>query len=114
MVAILPWYVELIIAVVVGAGGGDISFLSVLRIIRIFRVMRLFKMSKGSGSNGGGPHPVFPPWASGRLGARRRSPERRLRSLEPCRRLRISPQGCAQDEESPLSSAHHQARTCRA
>lgn len=46
VVAILPWYVELIIAVVVGAGGGDISFLSVLRIIRIFRVMRLFKMSK--------------------------------------------------------------------
>ena len=45
IVAIVPWYIELLIQLVAGEGT-SLSFLSVLRIIRIFRVVRLFKFSK--------------------------------------------------------------------
>jgi len=45
IVAILPWYIEIVIASLAGEGT-SLSFLSVLRIIRIFRIARLFKFSK--------------------------------------------------------------------
>mmetsp|Transcript_4831 Transcript_4831/g.7744 ORF Transcript_4831/g.7744 Transcript_4831/m.7744 type:complete len:334 (-) Transcript_4831:484-1485(-) len=46
LVAIVPFYVELILNAIIGDAGGDASALAVVRVVRITRIFRLLKLGK--------------------------------------------------------------------
>mmetsp|Transcript_32623 Transcript_32623/g.89298 ORF Transcript_32623/g.89298 Transcript_32623/m.89298 type:complete len:448 (+) Transcript_32623:100-1443(+) len=46
VLAIMPWYIDLIVSAVADSGGGGAGGLGVLRIVRLTRVLRVFKVSK--------------------------------------------------------------------